>query len=187
MNDPPDPGGSVLSTDQFLSPQVAYNVTLMSHEESSVDTDQTVSTIMDWSASTNRKRSKCSKICKNCNKKKRKHKMAGKSDGCLCTESDDIISKKSNNTITSDKQCAPSTLPSSESGALGENNRVAEVTSKYGIPNHVTEQTSLARWSVPRRFSGPLKAGKALIHHRELRLPAVGDPRSVAFYGPSLV
>ncbi|KAL4717332.1 hypothetical protein ACJJTC_017219 [Scirpophaga incertulas] len=119
MNDPPDPGGSVLSTDQFLSPQVAYNVTLMSHEESSVDTDQTVSTIMDWSASTNRKRSKCSKICKNCNKKKRKHKMAGKSDGCLCTESDDIISKKSNNSITSDKQCAPSTLPSSESGALG--------------------------------------------------------------------
>ncbi|KAL4719418.1 hypothetical protein ACJJTC_002258 [Scirpophaga incertulas] len=118
MNDPPDPGGSVLSTDQFLSPQVAYNVTLMSHEESSVDTDQTVSTIMDWSASTNRKRSKCSKICKNCNKKKRKHKMAGKSDGCLCTESDDIISKKSNNSITSDKQCAPSTLPSSESGAL---------------------------------------------------------------------
>ncbi|KAL4719366.1 hypothetical protein ACJJTC_002455, partial [Scirpophaga incertulas] len=118
MNDLPDPGGSVLSTDQFLSPQVAYNVTLMSHEESSVDTDQTVSTIMDWSASTNRKRSKCSKICKNCNKKKRKHKMAGKSDGCLCTESDDIISKKNNNSITSDKQCAPSTLPSSESGAL---------------------------------------------------------------------
>ncbi|KAL4715454.1 hypothetical protein ACJJTC_015357 [Scirpophaga incertulas] len=104
MNDPPDPGGSI--------PSVACNVTVMSQDESSADTDHT---IVDWAIPSNsRKRSKTAKICKHCNKKKRKHKMAGKSEGCLCVDSDE-----KNSTVNAkipEKQRDPSILP-----ALSEN------------------------------------------------------------------
>ncbi|KAL4708804.1 hypothetical protein ACJJTC_011768 [Scirpophaga incertulas] len=104
MNDPPDPGGSI--------PSVACNVTVMSQDESSADTDHT---IVDWAIPSNsRKRSKTAKICKHCNKKKRKHKMAGKSEGCLCVDSDEKNSTE--NAEIPEKQRDPSTLP-----ALSEN------------------------------------------------------------------
>ncbi|KAL4702817.1 hypothetical protein ACJJTC_003975 [Scirpophaga incertulas] len=99
MNDPPDPGGSI--------PSVACNVTVMSQDESSADTDHT---IVDWAIPSNsRKRSKTAKICKHCNKKKRKHKMAGKSEGCLCVDLDEKNSTE--NAEITEKQRDPSTLP----------------------------------------------------------------------------
>lgn len=73
--EPPDPGGTA-------SPEVGQYVTI----ESSMDTDASVSSIK-----TSRKRIRPSRMCKHCNKKRRKHGRINKEHDCACSQADAIV------------------------------------------------------------------------------------------------
>lgn len=73
MNEPPDPGGTI---------PPAINFVTIECDESGMDTDNSVNSIK----SSSRKRSHCHKICKQCNKKKRKNLGNQKDKGCSCME-----------------------------------------------------------------------------------------------------
>ncbi|KAG7304755.1 hypothetical protein JYU34_010111 [Plutella xylostella] len=75
--EPPDPGGTA-------SPEVGQYVTI----ESSMDTDASVSSIK-----TSRKRIRPSRMCKHCNKKRRKHGRINKEHDCACSQADDTWEK----------------------------------------------------------------------------------------------
>lgn len=72
MNEPPDPGGTI---------PPAMNFVTIECDESGMDTDNSLNSVRS-----SRKRSHCHKICKQCNKKKRKNVGNQKDIGCLCRD-----------------------------------------------------------------------------------------------------
>lgn len=104
MNEPPDPGGSV---------PPAVNFVTIEGDESGMDTDISVSSITK-----SRKRSYSQKICKQCNKKKRKHLGNQKDIGCACKEVT-VIDFDKIDAPTHNPQTEPTTNNTSTSIQLG--------------------------------------------------------------------
>lgn len=77
MNEPPDPGGTAPLPTNFVTIEC---------DESGMDTDHSVNSL-----SKSRKRNHCQKICKHCNKKKRKHIGSQRDIGCLCRDDKAVV------------------------------------------------------------------------------------------------
>lgn len=143
MDEPPDPGGG---DDSGTVPQANNFVTITTHSiisnESGLETDESVT------QRTGRKRSRLNKICKHCNKKKRKHAQAidGKS-GCLCVDSggnsDNSTKDNDTNSLQKPKVIAPqetSNGPSSQA-APTVGRKTYQVTDKAPFLVHVQRVT----------------------------------------------
>lgn len=127
MNEPPDPGapgGSVPPAANFVT--ISTNKVLSN--ESGMDTDGSVT------QRAARKRSRLSKICKNCNMKKRKHAQAidGKT-GCRCSDSEasDNISNSNNNIPTQCIENPTVLIPSSSNTGPSPQSYTSVARTKY--------------------------------------------------------
>lgn len=135
MEEPPDPGGS------RPVPPAAYYVTISN--ESGMDTDGSITA----SGTRPLKRSRCRKVCKECNKHKKKgNHSTPKTSECHCSDNDVITEKPQNEVVSTDRQTQ-------------KQNEKINIVSLQKLPNDPAPQsqtsTSVARTQFEQTDSAP--------------------------------